>query len=144
MQINDLDDELSIDASYREAIMEMDKINPTDVEGHFYSLQEAYENRFITRDELLLIANHVNANTSINLNNMRPKILNAVKNLYSKIRHSDISNVKIKYYGQFDHCVAINLALVGDGGAQVESKFFIDNVLFVYPYSGAEIMIWKY
>lgn len=152
VSIIEAEDNAAVDAALNEAKGKMDKIKTIEVKGEFYTLQDAYKNGYITREELQSIANRRNSyltddsgeNATEATDEIAPKIAQAIKKEYAESRGSRVEEVVLNFYGQFGNCAAVDVCLSGDAFATVISEVDIDGVLFVYPEAGREIVIWKY
>ena len=124
-------------------------------DGTFYSMQQAYENEFLTVTNLQSIANHQNNGTNPSdtlsaeleaaIKETAAASYRAQKNLndeymYPNAKAEDFTIVK--YYGTYNNCIAIMLSDIYSGYDGAEWEVLVAEVLFTY-YSGNRIIIWK-
>ena len=111
--INAADDIANIDSICQNVKTEIDGMDTIEVLGVFYTLQEAYDNGYITVADLQMIAQEIRCDIDV----LPPKIINSVKNLFcnelrlskdqnDKLLHpnanvNDITENCIRFYGEY-------------------------------------------
>ncbi|MBQ9714492.1 MAG: hypothetical protein IJV83_04135 [Clostridia bacterium] len=132
----------SISSETDNSSSEENSVDPEEL-GTFYTLQEAYDNSYISHDNLQTIAELVNSNQEIDLGLLDLEDAETIKNLYSK--QYDITNedIIINFYGYHNDCVAVIMSERGAGGATVITNITVEGVEFIYPDCDTEVIIWK-
>ena len=134
-------------------------------EGSFYTLQEAYDAGYLTKEEIMSIAYYHNGGRVYNEDIMSedytpiPKVPQALsenvsykirETVASELRRSNIKNAKadgvniIHYYGTYDGAVAViaTHSYLGDSPAvAVDSSYSVAGVIFHY-WTYNHIQIW--
>lgn len=130
--------------------------------GEFYSLAEAYNNGYITRNDLLNIAYYYNNETNVNdetfvpkeisVNDLSKKTLKAIKNTYLVTILKNDSKATLdgvhlnKYFGKYGDCVSLNMKddyTCYDLLPPIE-EYVIDGVKFLNYIDGPYgITVWK-
>ena len=111
--------------------------------GEFYTLQEAYDNNYISHDDLTAVAELINANQESDLGTLKAEEADAIKSLYSKLYNTSIYEVRIKFYGNYNNAIAVVVSSSDFGGATVITTITVEGVDFIYPDSATEVLIWK-
>lgn len=110
--------------------------------GDFYSLQAAFDDEYLTHENLESIANLVNNSSSLNIDTMPPKSLEIVKALYASIYGVGSYAVNVKYYGEYNTCIAVEISSPSSDYPTLQSPIIIDNVTFIYPNCMDEVLLW--
>ncbi len=118
--------------------------------GNFYDLEEAYENKLLSKSDLEKIARFCNEFDNEVPESERPKLDEKVAkkvkeskafvmNSLSGTKSVKTSDVKIdEYFGTYGKCVAVELSVKGFGKTLEFPKYTIDGVYF----EGHRIEIW--
>ncbi len=116
--------------------------------GQFYSLDEAYELKMLSKEQLIDIANQYNKNETQNINNPLDKnTQRKIKNCYlidlkKSVPSATIDDVVIvNYYGTYGECVVIEIT---DSIIQYDLIFEtkdIDGVIF-FNYCARKLSVW--
>ena len=116
----------AIDLIKSEAQRDMDYVEAMELVGEFFSLQEAYNNKILTVNEIKKIAA-----CNFEVEELESKIQYAIKKLYlESLKDSDYPNKKIEdisilhYYGQYGNCYVVQIRIV-------------------VKYSGPPIIVWE-
>ena len=122
-----------------------DKENELVGDGAFYSLQEAYDNEFLTKQDLQSIAYyHNDASIPVYPTSLKANIADKIKqNFASHVNCQDTEhNIQIKYYGTYNGSVVAMIDGCGLGYADMPSSENIYGMIFYYANS-QRIMVWK-
>ena len=131
------------------------------ISGEFYTLQEAYDSGYLTREDLLSIAYYHNGgiteNEELISHDFTPKqknsegiselIKNSIINLYKTTYLSDLKDVSNKdiiidqYYGTYNATVALQISDQFSGIPGIVYVNTVANVNFIIK--GREPIIWK-
>lgn len=133
-----------IDIIKKEAKDKMDSVEPLDIIGSFYTLPQAFEQGLISHDDLEIMADYINSDTSANSEELSPKTLLAIKRNFANYYQIGIDTVSLVYYGNYNDCYAVIVDRKDAGHASVMTDVIVDEVLFEYSCEGIEIVIWKY
>ena len=107
--------------------------------GEFYSLQAAYEDGLIQKEELQTIANYHNNNQTLKLSN--EQLVDTIKDLFAKeIREtsnefSAITSKEIvltKFYGEYGDCYVVLLDYGYNTGEYIPFDLKIDGIVFSF------------
>ena len=120
--------------------------------GTFYTLQEAYDNGWLTQADLQSIANY-NNNGIPYPESLSDYIAKSIKKSWAKKEKednpaTDITEEKVticQYYGTYNDCVAV---IVDEWGAQyidIHAPYTVEigSVIFNYNYPWPEIVVYK-
>ena len=122
--------------------------------GTFYSLQEAYNNEWLTQEDLQTIANYHNNNISYP-ESLSEGIAKSIKKVWAKQyneEHTDSgdkitgSDVSIrKYYGTYHDCAVVIVDRRDAMYLGVDAPYTIEvgGVAFTYNRYRPQIIIWK-
>ncbi|MCM1368726.1 MAG: hypothetical protein NC184_07985 [Roseburia sp.] len=136
---------------------------------HCYTLKQAYDNKWLTQDDLLSIAYYYDCtdifhdaqfNSELMGDGYEPKpkipqeldeqtsngMIQAYLNEHMQIKKEDawkynIENDNIYYLGAYNGCVAAIIRYFG--GTQANWAEVVAGVAFSYPHGGVQILIWK-
>lgn len=130
--------------------------------GDFYTLTDAYNNGYITREDLLNIAYYYNDMTNVNdeafvpieisQNDLSKKTIKAIKNTYlatilENASYATVDGIHISsYFGQYGDCVSLSMR---DDYTCVDllppvEEYIIDGVKFINYIDGPYgLAIWK-
>ena len=115
---------------------------PEYIEGAFYSLQEAYDNGWITEENLQSIADlYHNKQTAPEID-ISEAVSHSIRKTFADECKAPVEEVSYRYYGEYNGCFAVRLSkkdMVVDGSMFVET---IGNVSITYT-DGGRIKIWK-
>ena len=142
-KINNAASEETISEISKETKEKMDSVETKNVQGTFYTLQQAYDSGYINRNDLQAMAKLVNANEEKDVQEMPQKALKAIKRNYAELRNSNVEEVCLKYYGEYNGYTAITVHLKEDSVMDAEKIVVIDTVEIRYSCIGIEITIWK-
>ena len=118
--------------------------------GTYCGMQEAYDNGWITVEDLQSIANHQNNGTDPN-DTLSAEVEKAIKKTVAKdlrsfpypILIATVKDVTIdRYYGTYNNCVAVMISNAYTEYPQALWDDVIAGVIFHY-YDGNVIVIWK-
>ncbi len=118
---------------------------PEYIEGAFYSLQEAYDNGWITEENLQSIADlYHNKQTAPEID-ISEAVSYSIRKTFADEWNTpiDIEDVFYEYYGEYNGCFAVDVStkdMVVDGSMFVET---IGNVSITYNTGSSRIEIWK-
>ena len=133
----------AIDLIKSEAQRDMDFVEPMESVGQFFSLQEAYNNKILTVNEIKKIAA-----CNFEVEELESKIQYAIKKLYlESLNDSDYPNKKIEdisilhYYGQYGNCYVVQIIDAYADFPAVESECVVAGI--VVKYSGPPIIVWE-
>ena len=133
----------AIDLIKSEAQRDMDFVEPMESVGQFFSLQEAYNNKILTVNEVKKIAA-----CNFEVEELESKIQYAIKKLYlESLNDSDYPNKKIEdisilhYYGQYGNCYVVQIIDAYADFPAVESECVVAGI--VVKYSGPPIIVWE-
>ena len=133
----------AIDLIKSEAQRDMDFVEPMESVGQFFSLQEAYNNKILTVNEIKKIAA-----CNFEVEELESKIQYAIKKLYlESLKDSDYPNKKIEdisilhYYGQYGNCYVVQIIDAYADFPAVESECVVAGI--VVKYSGPHIIVWE-
>ena len=116
---------------------------PEYIEGAFYSLQEAYDNGWITEENLQSIADlYHNKQTAPEID-ISEAVSYSIKKTFADECKAPVEEVSYRYYGECNGCFAVRLSkkdMVVDGSMFVET---IGNVSITYNTGSSRIEIWK-
>lgn len=124
--------------------LEEDKIV---AKGTFYSLQEAYDKKLLTIEDLQRIASFPNSdpeqlNTEVAINIMEAWAKTIRTRDINPILAATVDDIMIiGYFGTYNKCVAVRLNDSFTDYPDVVREVIVAGVTFVY--SGASIIIWK-
>lgn len=95
------------------------------IEGEFYNIEDAYEQKFLTRDDLLNIAYYYNGSKNINdsdfvpkevsINELSKSVSNSIKRTHLKRIQEYVENGKIEkvhishYFGKYGKCIVLTI-----------------------------------
>ncbi|MCM1438612.1 MAG: hypothetical protein NC131_05305 [Roseburia sp.] len=131
-----------------------DSENIKPVTGQFYTLQEAYDNGYITQTDLENIAYYHNGEKSYP-ESLDENIANSIKSDWAKKLSDDetdsadntveISVVIRGYYGTYGNCVAVIVERKGTVYVDVYRPIVVQigNVTFKYNLNHPQIIVWK-
>ena len=133
----------AIDLIKSEAQRDMDFVEPMESVGQFFSLQEAYNNKILTVNEIKKIAA-----CNFEVEELESKIQYAIKKLYlESLKDSDYPNKKIEdisilhYYGQYGNCYVVQIIDAYADFPAVELECVVAGI--VVKYSGPPIIVWE-
>ena len=133
----------AIDLIKSEAQRDMDFVEPMESVGQFFSLQEAYNNKSLTIDDIKKIAA-----CNFEVEELESKIQYAIKKLYlESLKDSDYPNKKIEdisilhYYGQYGNCYVVQIIDAYADFPAVELECVVAGI--VVKYSGPPIIVWE-
>ena len=133
----------AIDLIKSEAQSDMDFVEPMESVGQFFSLQEAYNNKILTVNEIKKIAA-----CNFEVEELESKIQYAIKKLYlESLKDSDYPNKKIEdisilhYYGQYGNCYVVQIIDAYADFPAVELECVVAGI--VVKYSGPPIIVWE-
>lgn len=127
-----------------------------DAKGEFYTLQEAYDNGFMTVDDLNIVAERFYNRQPLNIDDVDADAFKAMQALFynqvidEKDSQGEYENLDFKleyakryfdYYGEFDgsYCMRVRYPNSAYPGIMIEK--FIGGVRFYY--SEPFLMVWK-
>lgn len=117
---------------------------PEYIEGAFYSLQEAYDNGWITEENLQSIADlYHNKQTAPEID-ISEAVSYSIRKTYAEKWKTplDIEDVFYEYYGEYNGCFAVDVStkdMAVSGDVEIVT---IGNVSITYT-DGGRIKIWK-
>lgn len=123
------------------------------ITGKFYTLQEAYEQDLLTKDDLRVIAGYHNAEKQYS-ERLNGEIAETIKRDWTKdieekfnehIEKIDGETALIKkYYGSYNGCVAVIIECVNVQNPAVYNQIVVDvgGISFNYNDPGPRIMVW--
>lgn len=117
---------------------------PKYIEGAFYSLRDAYDNGWITEENLQSIADlYHNKQTAPEID-ISEAVSYSIRKTFADERNTplDIDDVYYEYYGEYNGCFAVNVStkdMVVTTSIDIET---IGNVSITYT-DGGRIKIWK-
>ena len=133
----------AIDLIKSEAQRDMDYVEAMELVGELFSLQEAYNNKIITVNEIKKIAA-----CNFEVEELESKIQYAIKKLYlESLKDSDYPNKKIEdisilhYYGQYGNCYVVQIIDAYADFPAVELECVVAGI--VVKYSGPPIIVWE-
>ena len=133
----------AIDLIKSEAQRDMDYVEAMELVGEFFSLQEAYNNKILTVNEIKKIAA-----CNFEVEELESKIQYAIKKLYlESLKDSDYPNKKIEdisilhYYGQYGNCYVVQIIDAYADFPAVELECVVAGI--VVKYSGPPIIVWE-
>ena len=133
----------AIDLIKSEAQRDMDFVEAMELVGEFFSLQEAYNNKILTVNEIKKIAA-----CNFEVEELESKIQYAIKKLYlESLKDSDYPNKKIEdisilhYYGQYGNCYVVQIIDAYADFPAVELECVVAGI--VVKYSGPPIIVWE-
>lgn len=142
-EIQNAEKKTVIDLIISEAQRDMDFVEPMESVGQFFSLQEAYNNKSLTIDDIKKIAA-----CNFDVEELESKIQYAIKKLYlESLKDSDYPNKKIEdisilhYYGQYGNCYVVQIIDAYADFPAVESECVVAGI--VVKYSGPHIIVWE-
>lgn len=124
-----------------------------EIVGTFYSLQEAYENKLLTSEDLQSVADYHN-NGNVYPKELDDSVTQQIKNLAAynsrNDKHSPVLEAKaddyeiLKYYGNFNDCYAVvlNHPYTEVPAVEIDEWVTIGSVMIHYT-SHDKIIIWK-
>lgn len=121
----------------------IDLVKTKEMHGLFFSLQEAYENSFLTIDDIKLIATG-----KFDINQISSKVQYAIKESYLKLLKEqqnlmvDIEDISIlNYYGKYSDFYVVQIA---DSYSISQTEEMADIVGGItIKYNGQNIVVWK-
>lgn len=151
--INDAETLTDIDEIFQSAKAEIDGIPTIEVLGEFYTLQEAYDNEFLTLADLQAISQ----TERIEFDELPVKIANSFKNLYYRelreatdengnplYPNASVNDIKHFYfYGEYNNVYCFMLWNPYEAHADAERIVIIEGIEFTYPDYGAQFLVWK-
>ena len=117
---------------------------PEYIEGAFYSLQEAYDNGWITEENLQSIADLYHNKQTASEIDISEAVSYSIRKTYAEQWKTplDIEDVFYEYYGEYNGCFAVYVSakdMAVSGDVEIET---IGNVSITYT-DGGRIKIWK-
>ena len=110
----------------------------------FYTLEEAYDYGWLSKNDLKSIANKINNRESIDLDELDGEVLTEIKTAYALLRDTESDEVGVAYYGNFKSYYAVDVFVKGDGASDVITKVYVGGGVFIYPNDGTEVVIYKF
>lgn len=142
-EIQNAEKKTAIDLIKSEAQRDMDYVEAMELVGEFFSLQEAYNNKILTVNEIKKIAA-----CNFEVEELESKIQYAIKKLYlESLKDSDYPNKKIEdisilhYYGQYGNCYVVQIIDAYADFPAVELECVVAGI--VVKYSGPPIIVWE-
>ena len=142
-EIQNAEKKTAIDLIKSEAQRDMDFVEAMELVGEFFSLQEAYNNKILTVNEIKKIAA-----CNFEVEELESKIQYAIKKLYlESLKDSDYPNKKIEdisilhYYGQYGNCYVVQIIDAYADFPAVELECVVAGI--VVKYSGPPIIVWE-
>lgn len=144
IKINIANEMANIDIICVEAKKEMDMVDKIDLEGYFYSLQDAYTNGKLTIANIQTIAT-----SRLDVNQLGIKEQLAIKTSYLNLLKKEIDGKDflvedisiMSYYGEYNGCYVVQ---IGDSYSDYPAemlKCVISNI--VINFSGPSILVWE-
>ncbi len=119
--------------------------------GTFYTLQEAYDEGWLTKEDLQNIADHFNNDTTP-IDILSTVLQGAIKEMRVELLHahnsgSMLSATKddvtiVKYYGTYDNAIAVVITDIYSVYGQASTAEYIVEGIPFYNYGAPEILIW--
>ena len=115
---------------------------PEYIEGAFYSLQEAYDNGWITEENLQSIADlYHNKQTAPEID-ISEAVSYSIRKTFADEWKASVSDVSYKYYGEYNDCFAVKVSAKDMVVTTSIDIVTIGNVSITYT-DGGRIKIWK-
>ena len=127
------------------------------IEGSFYSLEEAYENGWLTRKDLESIANYYRINDDVPeeslINTYGEEVVNKIKEAavecfhtgkagFEQVEETTINDIIFEeYYGTYNSCIVLKIWIKDLYYPAVEEEIVIDGITF--NYTGTFISVWR-
>ena len=137
---SNFNDKASIDVEYKKCLKEMDSIEILEVSGNFYSLEDAYKNEKLTKDDLILISKD-----QFEVEELDLKTQTAIKTDFLKLideKEYSVDDIVIShFFGKYQGCYVVQIKDKYHDYPAESLQCVISDI--VINYSGPKLLVWE-